>query len=334
MRPFWDTFFLIVVLGTCPFCSGSVEDFDVSKRPLPPHPAEYFDVDRRSLRSGYKIEHPDLCPSNGTLRLLIAVHSAAEHFQSRVTIRQTWGSVSRRADVVLAFFLGLPRESAHQSRIETEDDLYGDVVQGDFLDAYHNLTLKSISMVRWVRDLCPCATFVLKIDDDCFLNPDALLRHLDVLESDVDAVVYGRLYEEVHPFRDPSSKWYVSKRQYRYRTLPTFAVGTSYLLTRIAVLSLCRAIPDTRPIVLEDAYLTGLCAEAAGVVRIHDDRFGVEQRPNICAARRTFTYHQTTRNRMALLWWLIHDTRGDLCDEEPSDTTPLRRFNILLAHDG
>lgn len=294
-----------------------------------PHPADYFKENRASAYYGYVIDHPDLCRSDdGDVKLVMMVHSAANHFKTRTTIRQTWGSVTRRTDVALAFVLGMPTNPVHQPLVLQEDRLYGDIVQGDFLDTYHNLTLKSISMIRWVHDRCRSAMFVLKIDDDCFLNPYGFLEYLD--SKNHTAAIYGKVYHNAQPFREIGSKWYMPKDQYTKFRYPTFVMGPSYVVSQAAVPLLHSAIETTKPIVLEDVYLNGLCAEKVGISRVDDKRFYAEGPPSVCDARKIFTYHDLNRNDIGLLWWFIHDTTGNQCNNT-SDTAQIEALNAILS---
>ena len=60
-----------------------------------------------------------------------------------------------------------------QTRLLSEASLHGDILQADFLDSYHNLTLKSVAMLRWFSTVCPSSRgsaapprYLLKTDDD------------------------------------------------------------------------------------------------------------------------------------------------------------------------
>lgn len=48
----------------------------------------------------------------------------------------------------------------------------------DFVDTYHNLTYKGVAALRWIDAYCSQATFVLKTDDDIFVNMFSLMRFL------------------------------------------------------------------------------------------------------------------------------------------------------------
>ena len=54
--------------------------------------------------------------------------------------------------------------------IQNEHLLYGDIVQGDFVDTYRNLSLKAVVGNLWVSKFCSKAEFVVKTDDDMFVD--------------------------------------------------------------------------------------------------------------------------------------------------------------------
>ena len=78
--------------------------------------------------------------------------------------------------------------------IQSEAREHSDIIQFNFIDAYHNLTLKSISILRWVSHKCPHLKYVLKADDDIILNVKLLNRTLDQFESGIHG--FGREIEK------------------------------------------------------------------------------------------------------------------------------------------
>ena len=68
-------------------------------------------------------------------------------------------------NVVLVFLLGRPANQSQQMAIEKEAKT-GDLVQGDFMDTYHNLSYKNVMGKLWASNFCPQAEFVVKADDD------------------------------------------------------------------------------------------------------------------------------------------------------------------------
>lgn len=91
-------------------------------------------------------------PCNGThLLLLMLVHSAPENFVKRNVVRETWGQQS--SNVALLFFVGSSDE--YQTMLEEENRKYKDLIQGNFLDAYRNMTYKHVMALKWATYHCP-----------------------------------------------------------------------------------------------------------------------------------------------------------------------------------
>lgn len=91
-------------------------------------------------------------PCNRTQPLLLMlVHSAPGNFLKRHVVRETWGQ--QTADVTLLFLVGSSKQ--HQSRLEEENKKYKDLIQGNFLDAYRNMTYKHVMGLKWATYYCP-----------------------------------------------------------------------------------------------------------------------------------------------------------------------------------
>ena len=124
------------------------------------------------------------------LFLISYIHTAPSHYKRRMVIRETWGNPKYYPDVKVrvVFVMGKTFDKEEvQSSLEYEAEQYGDIVQEDFLDSYKNLTYKGIGALKWISNYCPHAKFVLKADDDIFVNTFTLLRHLKSLhETGID----------------------------------------------------------------------------------------------------------------------------------------------------
>ena len=60
--------------------------------------------------------------------------------------------------------------AGRQKQLEEESSKYGDIIQGDFLDTYHNLSYKAVMGNLWVAEFCSQAEFVVKTDDDMYVD--------------------------------------------------------------------------------------------------------------------------------------------------------------------
>ncbi|XP_054260018.1 uncharacterized protein LOC128984702 [Macrosteles quadrilineatus] len=67
-----------------------------------------------------------------------------------------------------------PRDPA---KVVEESGIYDDIIQEGFVDSY-NLTIKSVMMLKWVQQHCSSARFLMKSDDDIYLNLPALSEAL------------------------------------------------------------------------------------------------------------------------------------------------------------
>ncbi|KAL4134728.1 hypothetical protein QTP88_006450 [Uroleucon formosanum] len=73
-------------------------------------------------------------------------------------------------------------ERAVQRVLGQEYGRYVDLVQCQSRDTYTNLTLKSIAVLEWTRQYCPWARYLLKTDDDVFIDVRKLLQFIHILE--------------------------------------------------------------------------------------------------------------------------------------------------------
>lgn len=94
----------------------------------------------------YNIENSQICRGMEKILFLVLVHTATTHFYRRNSIRETWANASlyKEQEMRIIFLLGLPTKEAVQAKIEQENAVHKDIVQGKFIDTYHNLTHKGV----------------------------------------------------------------------------------------------------------------------------------------------------------------------------------------------
>ena len=83
-----------------------------------------------------------------------------------------WRSYGRSlpGHVVVGFVVGLQDNRTVQAQIELESNVYHDIIQGDFIDRYTNLTFKSLLAMNWTEKYCSKAKYFIKSDDDMVIN--------------------------------------------------------------------------------------------------------------------------------------------------------------------
>ena len=234
---------------------------------------------RPSLYSNYVLS-PDPCKERA-VTLVICAAIKRDNSQARQVIRETWGKpgTDRDSPVVLLFFIGSPKPDENpdvQKQIQKEYNIYYDIVQGEYIEDYRNLTLKSIQALKWVSMECKQAKYVLKADDDVYVNLALLVKTLDEKSSELSGkpFVIGYVIEKSWPIRDPSNKWFTSWEDYPDQPYPRYANGgCGYAMTGSAAFAIRHAVAKVNFLKMEDVYITGVCAQQAGVPVLHDARF-------------------------------------------------------------
>lgn len=222
------------------------------KHPLaPPYPFPYK----------FLINQPDKCKDRNPF-LVIMILGECHDVESRNAIRETWGNESiYDVDVVRIFLVGLPRVVPDQTQqlLEQESVAFGDIIQQDFMDTYYNLTLKTLMGMEWVTKFCPSVSYIMKIDNDMFLNVDFLVHK--VLHPDLPVrnnYFTGSIVANTGPLRGQEYKWYVPKEVYPNDTYPPYCAGPGYLLSVDMAKKIYDVAQDIRVIPMEDAFM-GIC---------------------------------------------------------------------------
>ena len=216
----------------------------------------------------YLINNPDICKLTSgqtEIELLIIILTVHSNTLARNALRETWLTYSRNnsANARYAFLLGENQNTELQEVLSKESEQFGDIVQENFVDAYSNLTYKTIMGYKWAASYCSVAKAVLKTDDDMYINVPNVL---DIVRKDyilLQTNVVGACSQVAYPLRDASSKWFASVQSYPGKSYPGYCSGTGYLTSlNLArkVFKISRHVPFFH---LEDVYVA-LCIKKLG----------------------------------------------------------------------
>lgn len=212
--------------------------------------------------------------------------------------------------VAVAFCVGTTSKPEVASAIHQEVETYGDIIQGNFIDSYDNLTLKSVSILEWIDNYCPRAKFILKTDDDMFINVPKLLEFIDSHDKS-QRTIFGRLAKKWKPIRNSRSKYYVSVNQFSAPIFPDFTTGPAYLLTSDIVHELYDHALDTTYLKLEDVFTTGIVAQSLNIKRVHINEFLNKRIPfNVCNIKKGISIHMIKCHEQFDLWKKLLDGRA------------------------
>lgn len=214
---------------------------------------------------------------NGDVFLLILIHSATDKYKERQEIRKTWGSVRdyNGASIILIFLLARPSNMTSLPEILKESRTYRDIVMGDFIDTYKNLTYKNVMGLHWTIQYCNHTKFVLKSDDDTMVDIYHLVRFLFQKSPDgeIENFMYCSTFRNQGPVRRPGDKWFVTLREYPYTKYPPYCEGFAYIMSLDVVLKLYTASISVPYYWIDDVYVTGFLAAKAGIYH-HDMESG------------------------------------------------------------
>ncbi|KAL5967774.1 Beta-13-galactosyltransferase brn [Taenia solium] len=153
------------------------------------------------------------------------------------------------------------RSTEARRRLFAESDLYGDLVIGDYIDTYVNLTYKLITCHRWASAFCKDKSDAfLFLDDDFVFNAKSLLTYMRGLERPrrrqllSGPMTFWR--RVVRPFKNAArNKWAITLREVPWTHLPPYPMGAATLIGAEVLTELVVAEAYTRFLWVDDAFL-------------------------------------------------------------------------------
>lgn len=245
--------------------------------------------------------------------ILILIHSAPKNWQKRNVIRETWGGEDPRARVL--FLLGAVTETGLQRKLEQENNLFQDMVQGNFHDAYRNMTYKHVMAFKWFSYFCSKAKFLLKTDDDVFVNMPTIFEFFEKGIFERRNLLLCQKTENARVSRSFRSKWRVSTKEYSKRFYPTYCPGFSIFYSADTVFRLYKEAQRTPYFWIDDVHVTGSLAKATNstITPIGDLYLSFKQKNDVIDGYQNatslvflFTSPNLTENEIRTLWKLVN----------------------------
>lgn len=241
-------------------------------------------------------------PCNGSVYIAVVVCSAVPNFDARQAIRNSWAQDATKLNNIQVFFLlGKSQNDSLNALVANESQKYTDIIQQEFLDTYNNLTLKSVMLLKWVNQHCTSAKYVMKTDDDMFVNLPNLFRLLKAKGH--KNMLLGCLIKGAVPVKDWNSKWFVPDVVFPGRVYPPYLSGTGYVISRDTVSVLYQTALNTPFFYLEDIFITGVCAGRVGIKPVNNEGFKFYKRKNdSCVFKTLITAHKMTPKELIRVW--------------------------------
>lgn len=211
-----------------------------------------------------------VCGMNDTIGeypfLLVLVHSAPSNTAKRKTIRETWGE--KRDKMKLVFMFGEVDTPQQQNQLEEEHMVHGDIVQGSFHDAYRNMTYKHVMALKYAVYFCSQARYIMKVDDDIFVNMPNLIAFLtkDLSEWGARNLVLCQPTLNSMARRSYRSKWRVSFKEFPHKYYPTYCQGWAIIYSPDVVFRLYHEAQQSEYFWIDDVHITGILAKRLNLV--------------------------------------------------------------------
>ena len=158
----------------------------------------------------------------------IAIMVTWNGYKYRQSIRQSW--LSFRGNYSYCFIVGTPQDEHKHvlKKLEVEQRTYNDIIVGNFIDSYYNLTRKAITMLSMHHR----ADYLFKADTDTYVNIPQLLRYIESIRHKPEINYAGRVVKSLLPDRDVNARWYIPESAWPddNTAFPDFAQGQGYIL--------------------------------------------------------------------------------------------------------
>ena len=264
--------------------------------------------------SGFSAIGKKVCPNSGnTINLLIVVMSRPRNRTQRMAIRKTWGTIAHRKDVSVAFLMG-HLEKMPWNVLIREQELYQDLVIGNTIDSYINLTLKSISMLELVAMHCFDTNFVLKVDEDVFIQTHRLMKYLIAMNTTLRAF-YGTMVLAAKPIRSSNMKYFVAFKHFSFQRYPLYLSGDVYLLPSIIAEELYLESFNFYFLPIEDVFVTGVLADHLNITRYVTQEFFLQDPCSDSFGYEMVFCHDADSSMLFSLWYALNGPKPEKAEK-------------------
>ncbi|XP_068128118.1 beta-1,3-galactosyltransferase 5-like [Hyperolius riggenbachi] len=238
--------------------------------------------------------------------LLLAIKSHPRSTARRNALRQTWAreGMVEGYRIRPVFLMAQSDGIGYMDLVKMESEEYKDILQWDFYEDHHNLSLKERCFLEWLHMNTSNVDFIFKGDDDEFVNPAALVRYIK--ERGTPYVMHGAVQHHSVVMR--STKYQISTALFPYPKYPNFLSGGGYLFPGPSVRHLHRASQTLPVFPLDDVYF-GFLVLAANLSLRDEKRFYVWGLDfNACLYQQALVVHRVELEKLLKVWATVLTT--------------------------
>ena len=166
----------------------------------------------------------------------------------------------------MVFLLGSSDDPSTESLVSKEMRLYRDILQWRFNDTYHNLAVKTLLGLNWIHSNCDKTKFVLKTDDDVYLDVPNIVKFLLQWNTNMsNPILIGHENKKSPVLR--IGQWGVASDQYKSDVYPPYCSGAAYIMNLKTVQHMIHAVhrnPTMVILPIEDVFISGILVSTIG----------------------------------------------------------------------
>ncbi|KAK3593019.1 hypothetical protein CHS0354_005382 [Potamilus streckersoni] len=271
----------------------------------------------------YVIDGHDYCNVSSPPSVLIFVLSLPKNTMERQAIRHTWGSVLNQSRPVfnisakIVFMLGMMvDETKFDKVLQEESTAYKDIVQFNLTESRYNLTRKMINGLRWIKTYCRSVKYILKTDDDTFINVERFSNYLFTNPNINTRTIHGYLYGNGGAVLRVG-KYAVKEEELPSSFYPPYVSGTAYILPFDVISDMLRLVERLPYCPVDDAFMTGVLRVILDIKIRHSGSFThvSETKLSPCQFNSKIAVTNINIKCMDMLWYLTTRTGGVDCKQ-------------------
>ncbi|XP_018020007.1 beta-1,3-galactosyltransferase 5 [Hyalella azteca] len=220
------------------------------------------------------LANPPICGESTNVLAVVLVHTHPSHIDLRNTFRrQMPQEILAEIGLRRVFLIGQANKgqslypSVKQSEIDAENEVFRDMVQGNFEEHYRNLTYKHVMGLTWATRFCSHAAFIIKMDDDIAVDLFQVRQLLQFRYREAHNTLLGLVQTDNHPLRTNHSKWKVTQEEFSGNVYPPFLSGWCYMAPMEVVKKLAQNAHKFPYFWIDDVFVTGIMAEDLKIER-------------------------------------------------------------------
>lgn len=134
-----------------------------------------------------------------------------------------------------------------------------------------NLSYKGVAALQWITEHCDHAKYIMKTDDDVFVNMFALLKHLnDIYQHGYRLrVISCYVFWRMHVLRE--GQWGIPMEMLPDDLYPPYCSGMGYVFSTDVAVAMYRVSFYVRFFWVDDAFISGFLPRALGGAVNHSD---------------------------------------------------------------